>query len=194
MLTVPTLSFPESGLIAVVLQHADTGEVLTVAWTNAEAVHKTAASGQTWLWSRSRQELWHKGATSGHTQTVVQMGTDCDADALVYRVVPDGPACHLGTRSCFSAPPTLQALDDTLVDRAVNPSEGSYTTKLLTDRNLRLKKLGEEAVELSLACADGADEDVVYETADLLYHALGAARARGVSVADVLAELRRRQS
>jgi phosphoribosyl-ATP pyrophosphohydrolase/phosphoribosyl-AMP cyclohydrolase len=85
-------------------------------------------------------------------------------------------------------------LDDTLVDRAVNPSEGSYTTKLLTDRNLRLKKLGEEAVELSLACADGADEDVVYETADLLYHALVAARARGVSVADVLAELRRRQS
>ena len=84
MLTVPTLSFPDSGLLAVVLQHADTGEVLTVAWTTAEAVQKTAETGQTWLWSRSRQELWHKGATSGNTQTVVQMGTDCDADALVY--------------------------------------------------------------------------------------------------------------
>jgi phosphoribosyl-ATP pyrophosphohydrolase/phosphoribosyl-AMP cyclohydrolase len=193
-LTVPPdLKFDDRGLIPVVLQHADTGELLTVAFANAEALRRTAESGRTWLFSRSRGELWEKGATSGHVQEVVALGTDCDRDSVVYQVIPRGPACHTGARSCFvDGGPTLVRLQDVLKARQEQGGEGSYTAKLLGNRNLRLKKLGEESVELALACADGPDNDVVYEGADVVYHTLVALRARGVDVEQVLAELRRR--
>ncbi len=189
------VQFDEKGLVPVILQHADSGEILTLAWGNAESLTRTAASGETWLYSRSRSELWHKGATSGHTQTVLTMATDCDRDAVVYSVRPAGPACHTGARSCFEGiAPTLRALSDRLEARAATSPEGSYTSRLLSSQNLRLKKLGEEATELALACAIGDDEEVAGESADLLYHMMVALLARGLSLDEVARVLRQRMA
>jgi phosphoribosyl-AMP cyclohydrolase / phosphoribosyl-ATP pyrophosphohydrolase len=181
------------GLVPVVAQHAYTGEVLMLAWGSRESCERTLASGEMWYWSRSRAELWHKGATSGNTQKLVSLHRDCDSDALLARVVPAGPACHTGEWSCFDAAPTLPGLDAVLADRAASPDTGSYTRRLLDDANLRLKKLGEEAVELALACERREAERAAEEAADLLYHALVACRAIDVSATDVLAALERRR-
>lgn len=195
MLEIPEVQFDERGLVPVILQHAETGEVLTLAYMNAESLARTCSTGETWLWSRSRQELWHKGATSGNTQEVVSLHPDCDRDALVVRVRPRGPACHLGSRSCFpGAAPTLLALDDTLRQRDAERPAGSWTTRLLEDENLRLKKIGEEATEVVLALATRDDEGVADEAADLVYHLLVALRGRGLGVGDVLAVLQARAS
>jgi phosphoribosyl-ATP pyrophosphohydrolase/phosphoribosyl-AMP cyclohydrolase len=182
------------GLVPVLTQHALTGEVLMLAYANREALEKTLAERVMWYWSRSRGELWRKGDTSGNVQRLVALLPDCDGDAVLARVLPTGPSCHTGEWSCFGGAPTLAALDRVLAARAAAPPSGSYTQKLLGDPNLRLKKLGEEAVELALACERGDRERVAEEAADLLYHVLVACRAAGVELTEVLAVLEGRRS
>jgi phosphoribosyl-AMP cyclohydrolase / phosphoribosyl-ATP pyrophosphohydrolase len=177
-----------AGLLPVVTQHARTGAVLMLAWANREALERSLRDGVMWYWSRSRGELWRKGETSGNAQRLVMLHLDCDADALLAHVLPAGPSCHTGAWSCFDAPPTLDRLDAVISARAAAPGT-SYTQRLLSDVNLRLKKLGEEAVELALACERGDAARVAEETADLLYHALVACRAAGARLEDVLAVL-----
>ena len=140
------------GLVPVAVQHALTGELLMLGYGNVESLTKCLETGDLWLFSRRKQELWRKGDTSGNVQRVVSIATDCDKDAILIRVDPRGPVCHTGARSCFNDPPTLVALNDVISRRAVELTENSYTVRLLTDANLRLKKLGEEAVELAVAC------------------------------------------
>jgi phosphoribosyl-AMP cyclohydrolase / phosphoribosyl-ATP pyrophosphohydrolase len=195
-----------AGLLAVVAQHAHTGEVLMLAWANREALQRTLDDGVMWYYSRSRDRLWRKGETSGNVQRLVSLHGDCDGDAVVARVLPSGPSCHTGDWSCFAAPPTLAALDAVIAARATEKGSStssseassgggsSYTQRLLADGNLRLKKLGEEAVELALACERGDADRAAEEAADLLYHALVACRAAGVPAAAVLAALERRRS
>ncbi|HEX5520564.1 MAG TPA: bifunctional phosphoribosyl-AMP cyclohydrolase/phosphoribosyl-ATP diphosphatase HisIE [Longimicrobiaceae bacterium] len=177
------------GLLPLVAQHARTGEVLMLGYADREALGRTLQSGTLWFWSRSRERLWQKGETSGNVLRLVALHADCDADALVALVEPAGPTCHTGRWSCFEAPPTLAALDRTLATRAAAPTEDSYTARLLGDRNLRLKKIGEEAAELAVACADQDTERAAEEAADLIYHALVACRALGVSADQVLERL-----
>lgn len=188
------VTFDERGLAPAIVVDAASGEVLTLAWMNAESLALTRETGQTWFWSRSRQELWNKGATSGNTQEVVSLEADCDHDALVVRVRPAGPACHLGTRSCWtgSSGGILSAIDDQLSARAVERPAGSYTVKLLDDENLRIKKLGEENAELLKALLTGDDEECVGEAADLLFHLAVALRARGIGLHAVLKKLEER--
>ena len=182
------------GLLPVVAQHATTGEVLMVGFADREALERTLRDGELWLWSRSRQRLWRKGETSGNVLRVVDLHADCDADAVLARVQPAGPTCHSGARSCFGAPPTLAALADVVAQRAAGGGdEPSHTRRLLADSNLRLKKLGEEAVELALACAAGDGERTAEEGADLLYHLLVACTAAGVGLERVLAVLEARR-
>lgn len=187
MLDLSSLNFEKgNGLVTVVTQDAHSGELLMVAHADREALEHTLATGEMHYRSRSRG-LWHKGATSGNTQKVVSLTPDCDRDAVLARVVKAGPACHTGAVSCFEAGPAeaLSALDATIAQRAAQaPSaeEPSYTRKLLDNRNLRLKKLGEEAAELVTACADGDRERAAEEAADLLYHLLVAVRPLGVDL------------
>ncbi|MEO7363309.1 MAG: bifunctional phosphoribosyl-AMP cyclohydrolase/phosphoribosyl-ATP diphosphatase HisIE [Gemmatimonadaceae bacterium] len=193
-LDLDTLDFTKSnGLVTVVTQDALTGVVLMVAHANREALALTQSSGEMHYMSRSRG-LWHKGATSGNTQRVVSLSADCDGDAVLARVTPAGPACHTGQISCFGntalGADALSALDATISARASNTtsdpsSKPSYTQRLLSDRNLRLKKLGEEAVELATACADVDAERGAEEGADVIYHTLVALRAIDVSLDDV---------
>ncbi len=180
------------GLVLVITQHALTGEVLMVAWATREALEKTLASGEAWYHSRSRDELWHKGETSGNTQRLVTLHADCDADTVLARVLPTGPSCHTGAWSCFDGAPTMPGLGHVIEARRDADPAGSYTARLLADRNLRLKKLGEEAAELAVACADGSDR-VAEEAADLLYHILVACAGAGVSLEDVLGALESRR-
>ena len=192
---IDRLDFTKSGgLVTVVTQDATTGAVLMVAHADREALEHTLRSGEMHYRSRSRG-LWHKGGTSGNTQRVVSLTADCDADAVLARVVPAGPACHNGTTSCFREEAlqvdVFATLDDTITSRMQRTDDmtTSYTQRLLGDRNLRLKKLGEEAVELATACVDGDVERATEETADLLYHALVALRAVGGSLDGVRAVL-----
>ena len=184
------------GAVTVVTQHALTGQVLMVALANEEALRRTLESGQMHYLSRTRG-LWHKGDTSGHVQQMVSLTADCDGDAVLARVLPSGPACHTGTPSCFGAfaAETLGELDGMIDRRAASPPEDhpSYTTKLLTDRNLRLKKIGEEASEFVTACADGDSTRATEEAADLVYHLLVALHAAGGSLDGIRAELRARR-
>ncbi len=177
-----------AGLVTVVTQDARTGEVLMVAHADAESIAATQRTGQMHYHSRKRG-LWHKGATSGNTQQVVSLDLDCDADAILARVIPAGPACHTGDRTCFHsapAPDALTALDRTIAARASGPVGGtSYTQKLLGDRNLRLKKLGEEAAELVMALTEKDAPRAAEEAADLLYHLLVALRSLGLGLEDV---------
>lgn len=193
------LTFDASGLLPVVAQDGSTGQVLMVAWANREALEKTLETGLLHFWSRSRQALWLKGETSGNTLRLGSLHADCDGDTLLALVAPDGPACHTGETTCFGdgAAPlvegTLPAVWATLVDRAANRPDGSYTVRLLDDPNLRVKKLGEETAELVQALAQGDGPRATEETADLLYHALAALLAEGRSLHDLLSELDRRR-
>ncbi len=194
MIDVSTLDFTKgNGLVSVIAQDARTGAVLMIAFADREAIERTAASGELHLFSRSRGP-WHKGATSGNVLRVRALIPDCDADAVLAMVEPAGPACHTGTVSCFgeiTRSDALSALDATIADR-MRPDAAvgtGYTQKLLKDRNLRLKKIGEEASELVTACADNDVERATEETADLVYHALVALRAVGGSLDGVRAVL-----
>jgi phosphoribosyl-ATP pyrophosphohydrolase/phosphoribosyl-AMP cyclohydrolase len=179
---------PEGELRAAIVQDADTGRVLMLAWMDAEAERRTRESGEAWFWSRSRQEYWHKGATSGNTMAVEEIRDDCDGDALLLRVRPNGPACHTGSVSCFAP-----ALWRTIAERAKDRPEGSYTTKLLDEGvGASAQKVGEEAVELVRAALSESDERVVEEAADLVYHLYVLLAARSVDLAAVDDELARR--
>ena len=196
MLDLDTLDFAKgNGLVTVVAQDARTGAVLMVAHADREALERTIATSEMHYRSRTRG-LWHKGATSGNVQQVVSLAPDCDGDAVLARVVPAGPACHTGTVSCFGqdavSADALSMLDATIAKRQRSMAEDgspSYTRRLLSDRNLRLKKLGEEAVELAVACVDADSARASEETADLFYHALVALHAAGASLDDVRAAL-----
>lgn len=189
-----------AGLVTVVAQDASTGAVLMVAHADREAIERTEATGEMHYRSRTRG-LWHKGATSGHVQRVVSLEPDCDADAVLARVHPAGPACHTGTTSCFAqtapAADVLSAVDATIRERATARADGgerpTYTQRLLADRNLRLKKIGEESSEFVTACADGDAGRAVEEAADLVYHTLVALRALGAGWDDVRAALAARR-
>jgi phosphoribosyl-AMP cyclohydrolase / phosphoribosyl-ATP pyrophosphohydrolase len=177
------------GLVPVVVQNGTTGEVLMLAYANRDALQKSLETRDLWLFSRSRNALWRKGDTSGNTQRVISISHDCDNDAILVRVDPRGPACHTGARSCFNDPPTLVALGDVISQRMVDLSQNSYTVRLLSDANLRLKKLGEEAVELAVACNDGDKDRAIDEAADLVYHLMVACRAVGASIEEILARV-----
>jgi phosphoribosyl-AMP cyclohydrolase / phosphoribosyl-ATP pyrophosphohydrolase len=185
------IAFDERGLVPVVVQDWRTGEVLTLAYANAEAVERTRATGELHLWSRSRGELWHKGATSGHTQAVRALRLDCDGDALLALVEPAGPACHTGERTCFHhgdlEPPApheaLPALERTLDDRAARRPEGSYTVELLDDPARIGAKVQEEAEEVARAAREESDGRVDEEAADLLYHLAVLLHSRGRTLA-----------
>ena len=184
-------------LLPVVVTDAAGGDLLMLAWANREAVATTEATGQAHFWSRSRDELWRKGATSGHTMAVEAMGVDCDADAIVYRVRASGPACHTGSRSCFEDAShfDLAALARVVAGRRDADADTSYTARLLAGGPRRpAEKVTEEAGELSAAALAGTDAEVIGEAADLLYHALVLLEARGLSLGDVEAELARRHA
>jgi len=184
--------FDERGLVPCVIQDWQSGEVLTLAYMNAEALQRSVASGELHLWSRSRQELWHKGATSGNTQAVKALRYDCDADAVLALVEPAGPACHTGERTCFFSgalePPApheaLPGLERTLRERAEARPAGSYTATLLADPPLIGAKVQEEAEEVARAAREESDERVAEEAADVLYHLAVLLRSRGLSLAD----------
>jgi phosphoribosyl-ATP pyrophosphohydrolase/phosphoribosyl-AMP cyclohydrolase len=195
------LAFDERGLLPVVAQDWRSGAVLMVAWANRDALARSLESGSLHFWSRSRQTLWRKGESSGHVLGVRALHADCDGDVVLALVEPAGPACHTGEDTCFGegALPTSTGGDGTLAalwakleSRARERPEGSYTTRLLADENLRLKKLGEETAELVAALARGDQTAVRSEAADLLYHLLVSMAGAGVTLADVLAELYRR--
>ena len=186
------ISYDERGLVPVVVQDWRTGEVLTLAYANAEAVAATRRTGELHLWSRSRGELWHKGATSGNVQRVRALRLDCDGDALLALVEPAGPACHTGERTCFHngelEPPApheaLPALERTLADRAAQRPEGSYTAALLADPPQIGEKVREEAEEVARAAREEPDDRVDEEAADVLYHLAVLLRSRGRALAD----------
>ena len=183
------------GLVSVVAQDAVTGAVLMVAHADREALARTLDTGEMHYTSRTRG-LWHKGATSGNTQRVVALIADCDGDAVLAQLQPRGPACHTNEATCFGEVPAheLARLAGTIASRATEAAPNSYTRKLLDDRNLRLKKIGEEASELVVACADGDRERAVAECADLVYHALVSLQGVGASWEDVAGELHSRSS
>jgi phosphoribosyl-ATP pyrophosphohydrolase/phosphoribosyl-AMP cyclohydrolase len=175
-------------LRAAIVQDADDGRVLMLAWMDAEAEARTRATGEAWFWSRSRQKLWRKGETSGHTLAVEELRDDCDGDALLLRVRPAGPACHTGSLSCFAP-----GLWRTVADRAERRPAGSYTAELLdAGTGACARKVGEEAVELAVAALDESDERVVEEAADVIYHLYVLLASRGIDLAQVEDELSRR--
>jgi len=200
-LDVDKLDFTKSnGLVTVVTQHAVTGVVLMIAHADREAIEKTMTTGEMHYRSRSRG-LWHKGATSGNIQRVVSLSADCDNDAVLARVIPSGPSCHTLSESCFGetalSADVFAELDRTISERASSLDRDSapttsYTQKLLRDRNLRLKKIGEEAAELITALADVDRDKMAEEAADLFYHLLVALRANGTGLDDVRSVLAKR--
>ena len=184
------IAFDERGLVPCVVQDWASGEVLTLAYMNAEALQKSKDTGELHLWSRSRDELWHKGATSGNTQAVRALRYDCDHDAVLALVDPAGPACHTGARTCFhNGDPTLTelealpALERTIAERAADTS-GSYTAKLLADPAFAGGKVQEEAEEVVRAAREESEERVAEEAADVLYHLTVLLRTRGLELAD----------
>jgi phosphoribosyl-ATP pyrophosphohydrolase/phosphoribosyl-AMP cyclohydrolase len=197
--------FDENGLIPVIMQDAISKQVLTLAYMNRQALNLTLETGEVWFYSRSRQQLWHKGETSGNIQKVVSMAFDCDRDAILLQVIPQGPACHQGTYACFGdengtdlANPflVLNELEAVIAKKEAERPEGSYTTYLF-DQGLDkiLKKVGEESAEVIIAAKNRSRRELKYETADLLYHLLVLLREQKLSFGEVLKELeeRRRQ-
>lgn len=207
------LKFDENGLIPAIVQDAASKKVLTLAYMNRESLQKSLETRETWFWSRSRQELWHKGATSGHTQRIVSIHYDCDGDALVVQVVPNGPACHTGSYGCFTgellAQPDagelgadasadrfaiLGELEEIIAAREAERPEGSYTTYLF-DKGVDkiLKKVGEETAEVIIAAKNRDPHELSCEASDLLYHLLVLLREQKLPLDRVLAELQRRR-
>jgi len=200
------LAFDERGLIPAVVQEADTGEVLMVAWMDRQALEATLETGLSHFWSRSRKALWRKGETSGHVQHVERVYVDCDADVLLVQVHQDGVACHTGHRTCFfralqdggevAAPANmLERLEQTIASRKASPRPGSYVAGLLAKGEAAIcRKIGEEATEVICAALGGeGDARLVAETADLWFHTLVLLGNRGIRLQHVLSELARRQ-
>lgn len=195
------IRYDENGLVPCIAQDADTGAVLTLAYMNADALAKTVETGDVWFYSRSRAELWHKGATSGNFLRVIELRYDCDEDAILALVNPTGPACHTGEKVCFyrgfdgvnaqpfEAPGALQA---TLAERRAEMPEGSYTTTLLNDKQLIAEKVLEEAEEVTRAAREETDDRVANEAADVLYHLAVLMTERGMSLGDAFEILNER--
>jgi len=197
---VEDIAFDERGLVPCVVQDWRSGEVLTVAYMNREALERTRDTGETHFFSRSRGELWHKGETSGNVQRVRGLRYDCDEDTLLAMVEPAGPACHTGERSCFyrgdmdPAPhEALPGLERTIAERRAAPAAGSYTAQLLADPPLIGAKVQEEAEEVARAAREESDERLREEAADVLYHLGVLLAARGLTYADAFAELNARR-
>jgi phosphoribosyl-ATP pyrophosphohydrolase/phosphoribosyl-AMP cyclohydrolase len=201
---VAEIRYDERGLVPAIVQDYLDGTVLMMAWMNRESLQKTLDTGETWFWSRSRAQLWHKGETSGHLQKVRSLRYDCDSDALLIGVEQIGDiACHTGERSCFhqvegeKAPPpadTLSQVFEVIRDRRDNPTIESYTCKLLAEGdNKILKKIGEEAVEVVMACKDDDKDAIAGEVADLFYHTLVALAHHDVDLKDVYRKLQQRR-
>jgi len=204
------LRFDGAGLIPAVVQAAETGDVLMVAWMNREAVEQTLATGVTHFWSRTRGTLWRKGETSGHTQHVTRVYADCDGDTLLVQVHQDGVACHTGNRTCFfqrlratdggaddaAAATMLERLERIVADRKASPTAGSYVASLLARGEAVVsRKVGEEAIEVITAALGGeGDARVVSEVADLWFHTMVLLGQRGIPLRDVLEELARRHA
>ena len=202
MLNIDELKFDEKGLIPAVVVDAKTRKVLTLAYMNRESLRISMEKGLTCFWSRSRQELWLKGETSGNYQHIVSITADCDRDALVVTVEKDGPACHLGTDSCFNDPVyvseerndfTYDGLMELIRGRKTEKKEGSYTTYLF-EKGLDkiLKKVGEESTEVIIAAKDQDKAETVYEIADLAYHVMVLMVEAGISLEEIRDELARR--
>ena len=211
------VKFDAQGLVPAIVQDETTKDVLMVAYMDAEAIRRTTESGDAWFWSRSRREYWHKGDTSGNYQRIVRMRFDCDADAVLLEVRPEGPACHTGAMSCFfhdvgdvnvpatvveaglttsatSGAAVVDELAEVIAERRRTMPEGSYVAGLLAAGVDRVaKKVGEEATEAVIAAKNGAHDEIVWEVADLWFHSLILLEATGVPVADVWAELARRR-
>ncbi|MBE9100009.1 bifunctional phosphoribosyl-AMP cyclohydrolase/phosphoribosyl-ATP diphosphatase HisIE [Vacuolonema iberomarrocanum] len=198
------IAYNEQGLVPAIVQDYLDGTVLMMAWMSRESLAKTMQTGETWFWSRSRQELWHKGATSGHLQHIHSMRYDCDSDALLIGVEQVGDiACHTGERSCFHqvdqdivSPPadTLSQVFAVIRDRQQNPNPDSYTCKLFAGGdNKILKKIGEEAAEVVMACKDDEPGAIASEVADLFYHTLVALAHHNVDIRDVYRQLQSRR-
>lgn len=210
MISTSELSFDEKGLIPAVVQDETTKEVLTLAYMNKESLNKTIETGETWFYSRSRQELWHKGATSGNIQKVTEIRVDCDQDALTVFVQPAGPACHTGAVSCFSETlweneekpaekearfAIIEELEALLAVREQEKPEGSYTTYLFEEGvDKILKKVGEEASEVIIAAKNRDKQELTWESADLLYHWLVLLQEQKLPLDDVLNRLKERHS
>ena len=201
---VDKINYNDQGLVPAIAQDYLDGTVLMMAWMNQESLQKSLETGEAWYWSRSRQELWHKGKTSGHIQKIRSIRYDCDNDTLLLTIEQIGDiACHTGERSCFhqidhskAAPPgdTLSELFKIIGDRREYPVEGSYTCKLFQGGdNKILKKIGEEAAELVMACKDDDPEQIIAEVADLFYHSLVALAYHQVSLRDVYRKLQERR-
>ncbi|WP_457638075.1 bifunctional phosphoribosyl-AMP cyclohydrolase/phosphoribosyl-ATP diphosphatase HisIE [Oceanithermus sp.] len=197
------VKFDERGLVPVIIQDAASGEVLTLAWANREALEKTLETGQTHLYSRSRQKLWKKGETSGNVQDLVEMRLDCDADAVLYRVIPHGPACHTGARSCFHNPITpettpplgwvLEQVWRTIQDRLEKMPEGSYVARMhAAGLDRVLKKIGEEAGEVIIAAKNPDEGELAWEASDLLFHLMLVLAERGMNLGDLARVLNER--
>ncbi len=189
-------------LLPCIVQDARTGEVLTLAYMNEEALARTRETGEMWFWSRSRQELWHKGATSGNVQRLKELRFDCDDDAILALVEPAGPACHTGERTCFhngdgttpAAHEALPALERTIAARREQPAAGSYTAELLANPTRIGEKVREEAEEVTRAAAGESDERLSEEAADVLYHLAVLLASRDLSLSDAFEQLNRRRA
>lgn len=207
-MNISEVKFDEQGLVPAIVQDERSKEVLTLAYMNKESLEKTLEVGETVFYSRSREELWHKGETSGNTQKVKQIKYDCDQDALLLQVIPAGPACHTGSYSCFSKTLTgeqteaeenryaiLDELQSVLAERKSLLPEGSYTSKLFQEGVDRIaKKIGEEAGEVIIAAKNDDPSEMALESADLLFHLLMILTDRGVPFDDVLRVLEERHS
>ncbi|WLR50516.1 bifunctional phosphoribosyl-AMP cyclohydrolase/phosphoribosyl-ATP diphosphatase HisIE [Bacillus tianshenii] len=207
-MNIDDIKFDKQGLVPAIVQDAASKEVLTLAYMNKESLQKSLDTLETWFWSRSRQELWHKGATSGNTQTITDIRWDCDKDALLVFVDPAGPACHKGTYSCFSesllekkvAPKAdrfaiLTQLEEIIAKREAERPEGAYTTYLFEEGvDKILKKVGEEASEVIIAAKNRDKEELKWESADLLYHLLVLLREQQLPLDEVLNVLEERHT
>jgi phosphoribosyl-AMP cyclohydrolase / phosphoribosyl-ATP pyrophosphohydrolase len=200
------IKYDTNGLVPAIVQHAHTGEVLMLGYMNETALTTTQTTGNVTFFSRSRNQLWTKGESSGHYLRLVELRQDCDGDTLLVMALPIGPTCHTGKPSCFAwdldgqesttripALTMLGRLNDMVVDRKAEMPEGSYTTKLFTGGVDRIgKKIGEEAAEMIIAAKNNSSDELTWETADFLYHALVLLANQGVSLDDIMRELERR--
>ncbi|GAB3045969.1 bifunctional phosphoribosyl-AMP cyclohydrolase/phosphoribosyl-ATP diphosphatase HisIE [Virgibacillus ainsalahensis] len=199
---IEQLSFDENGRIPAIVQDAENGKVLTLAYMNETSIMKTIQTKETWFFSRTRQELWNKGETSGNKQQVKKITFDCDADALLIQVKPLGPACHKGEESCFHnllyqeeevAQDVLYQVAEKIKERKQNPVEGAYTTYLFNEGiDKILKKVGEETSEVIIGAKNNDKQEVTWEIADLTYHTLVLMELLGVTINDIQKELQKR--